>query len=743
MPEGAGSRSGEGGGSGGGESAGAPQGLAWSWEIDLEELLAAITGQEGQGSGAGQQPGEAGQLADLDPAHAVGQGVLDARQGRPLSAAEMAGLVAGRMAPGPGLAALLAATSPTDLADYALPDVAAAYRRIGSWAQARELACVAQIAARAAARDPRIGVGADGRPAQVTGAACAEVSLALTLTGAGAEWWTDLAVTLSWQLIHTGAALRDGVIDLARARLIAEATCLLDEDAAREVEEKILPDAAEKTTGALRAALRRAVIAADPAGAERRREEAERRARVVLYPDAESTASLAGQGLPGVHATAAMAKIKAMARALKASGAPEPMDFLCARVYIGLLLGTLPPIPPAEPGPPDEPDADYDPPDADYRPAGGGGPSNADGRGCGSGPPAGYGRPGDGSPSDRESSGGGFPAGGQGSSPSDGTGQNSNWTGRSAEPAWPDLPARIQPGRVAPGTTGSSPARPAGGLLDLAVPWATLAGVLPEPGWLGRLGPVTPVQARRLADVASRAPATQWRIILVSPSGQARAIARIPRLRDGPGGRASNGGACSGLVGRVTLTIPDTVLNRPPPDPADQPSPPGPALPDSRPGRPGPVFAAAPPGRPAPAAQADPAGNLGRILAAALRAAAQAATRADAAEAADGIADGCAHHAATDAYRPPPSLRDLVAARDLTCRFPTCRQPVWRCDLDHTLPWNDGGRTCSCNLGGLCRAHHQIKQHPFWTLRQDRPGIFRWTTPAGRSYVITPDVHPA
>ena len=40
---------------------------------------------------------------------------------------------------------------------------------------------------------------------------------------------------------------------------------------------------------------------ADPQGAERRREEAERRAKVTLYPDAEGTASLAGYSLPGVH----------------------------------------------------------------------------------------------------------------------------------------------------------------------------------------------------------------------------------------------------------------------------------------------------------------------------------------------------------------------------------------------------------------------------------------------------------
>ena len=127
------------------------------------------------------------------------------------------------------------------------------------------------------------------------------MSLGLTMSQCGASWWADLAVTLRWRLTATGAALRSGVIDLNRARLIAEATAGLDDATARAVEARVLAGAGDQTTGQLRAALRRAVIAADPKGAERRRENAERRARVMLYPDAEGTASLAGYSLPGVR----------------------------------------------------------------------------------------------------------------------------------------------------------------------------------------------------------------------------------------------------------------------------------------------------------------------------------------------------------------------------------------------------------------------------------------------------------
>jgi hypothetical protein len=73
---------------------------------------------------------------------------------------------------------------------------------------------------------------------------------------------------------------------------------------------------------------------------------------------------------------------------------------------------------------------------------------------------------------------------------------------------------------------------------------------------------------------------------------------------------------------------------------------------------------------------------------------------------------------------------------------PGLRQPAWRGDLDHTIAFEKGGRTCKCNLGALCRTHHRIKQHLGWSLHQTAPGIFTWTTPAGRTFTATPDTHP-
>ena len=41
-------------------------------------------------------------------------------------------------------------------------------------------------------------------------------------------------------------------------------------------------------------------------------------------------------------------------------------------------------------------------------------------------------------------------------------------------------------------------------------------------------------------------------------------------------------------------------------------------------------------------------------------------------------------------YRPPQRLRDYLAARDDVCAFPTCQQPGYRCEPDHTVPVRPG-----------------------------------------------------
>ncbi|HEX4253668.1 MAG TPA: DUF222 domain-containing protein [Streptosporangiaceae bacterium] len=98
----------------------------------------------------------------------------------------------------------------------------------------------------------------------------------------------------------------------------------------------------------------------------------------------------------------------------------------------------------------------------------------------------------------------------------------------------------------------------------------------------------------------------------------------------------------------------------------------------------------------------------------------------------------CDHRHQESGYQPSRKLQHLIWARTPTCTAPGCRRSAVRCDLDHTTPYDQGGRTCECNLAPLCRHHHRCKQSQGWRLEQIRPGVMRWTTPAGHRYVTAP-----
>jgi hypothetical protein len=103
----------------------------------------------------------------------------------------------------------------------------------------------------------------------------------------------------------------------------------------------------------------------------------------------------------------------------------------------------------------------------------------------------------------------------------------------------------------------------------------------------------------------------------------------------------------------------------------------------------------------------------------------------------------CAHAHAVPGYRIPDRMRDLIEVRDQVCGFPICRRPASRCDLDHTVPHDQGGLTCPCNISGGCRHDHRMKGSTAWRLRQPRPGTLIWTAPSGLSWTVTPEAHVA
>jgi hypothetical protein len=159
------------------------------------------------------------------------------------------------MLPGPGLAWHIGQARQRGLAllsDDELCGVLNASRRLGSWQAELELAAVAELDARRA--------GPDGREGEhVT----EEIAAVLTLTGRSAGTLLELSHSLQ-QLPQTQALLAAGIIDRARAAVIADQLSILSDADAAAVEDRVARRASGLTTGQLRAACQRAVLTHDP-----------------------------------------------------------------------------------------------------------------------------------------------------------------------------------------------------------------------------------------------------------------------------------------------------------------------------------------------------------------------------------------------------------------------------------------------------------------------------------------------
>jgi hypothetical protein len=450
-----------------------------------------------------------------------------------------------------------------ELDDDELIGAMRAWQRIESWASANGLAALAELARRRPA--PGTPPARPGQfPSKLSEFISDEVGAALTLTGQAASTHTELGLDLAVRMPATFRAHHRGLIDRAKARLIAEATRILSDEDARTVETRILTKAGTQTTGQLRAALARAVIAADPEAAARRREEAQKDPRVRRWQEDAGTAALAGYGLPPADVLAADQQLTTRALALRDAGLPGSVEELRARAYLDALLArdSTPTPPPSPPAPPVPSPADPVPTTA---------PEPAPG---------------------------------------------------------PRLPA----------------------LINLTIPLTTQLGLSNEPGYAAGFGPVDGPLARHLTTLAATDPRTRCCLTLTDPDGQAIGHGCLP------------GPAALKNLGREPVTVTITPLAR----------------------------------------------------------------------------GSCDHSHQEPGYQPSRKLRHQIEARTPTCTAPGCRQPAARCDLDHTQPYDQGGRTCECDLAPLCRHHHRCKQTQGWHLEQPEPGVMIWTTPAGRRYPTTP-----
>ena len=267
-----------------------------------------------------------------------------------------AGGVLDRMEPG-GTLAVLAARVWEDglgrLSDDELCGFLAAQRRLASRAAAAELAAVAELAARRA--------GPDGRPGEHVEE---ELAAVLTLTGRAASVLAGRAAAMA-RLPGVAAALATGRIDQPKAAVFADETACLDDITAAAIAASVLPEADGMTTGQLRRALRREILALDPQAAMRRRQEAEKAARVETWAEASGTGAIAGRDLAPAAVIQADKNLNADARWLKQHGATGTYDQLRAEAMIARLtgrslasllpggnVGTPAAAPPAQPGEP-------------------------------------------------------------------------------------------------------------------------------------------------------------------------------------------------------------------------------------------------------------------------------------------------------------------------------------------------------------------------------------------------------
>jgi hypothetical protein len=101
----------------------------------------------------------------------------------------------------------------------------------------------------------------------------------------------------------------------------------------------------------------------------------------------------------------------------------------------------------------------------------------------------------------------------------------------------------------------------------------------------------------------------------------------------------------------------------------------------------------------------------------------------------------CDHRFEVPGHDPSPLLRHLVQIRDGSCVEPGCARSAVRCDFEHSIPFENGGRTCSCNGNSKCRRGHGLKQRKNWAAIQIG-GHTTWHTPSGRTYTTGPHQYP-
>jgi hypothetical protein len=92
----------------------------------------------------------------------------------------------------------------------------------------------------------------------------------------------------------------------------------------------------------------------------------------------------------------------------------------------------------------------------------------------------------------------------------------------------------------------------------------------------------------------------------------------------------------------------------------------------------------------------------------------------------------------TKTYVVPPALAEFLIALHQTAASPHSTIPAAVADLDHNLPYAEGGPTNSDNVTPQDRRWHRAKTHAGWTYVKNKDGSVTWTSPTGQTHRVDP-----
>jgi hypothetical protein len=487
-----------------------------------------------------------------------------------------------------------------------------ARRRLAARQEWETLAALAELIRRRPAANLKLS-GPGVMPRVWREGTAAEVSVQLAVTERAATMLLGLAWDLAVKLPRTSRMLRDGVIDLDKAHLIAAACANLNPAQAGEAEDILFstPDIEQKTRSVIRDRAARAVMEVDPDAAQRRREDAVRDRRVEIRPEDSGNAWIAARELPPAAVLAVDRKLTARARQFKKAGIPGTMDELRALAFLER-FGEADPL---------------------------GDLGTGDGHG----------------------------------------GQDPRLGG--------------DPGQGGTGGTGPRTPGSGGGTVthvNLTAPAADMTQQASRPGEMRGTGPVDPGTIRDMTGRAARDPRSTWCFTVTDEHGRPMAHACGRPGPDDPARRRSREPGkpdSSGPPGTATLIR----IDRGPP------------------------------------------GSFGTWR--------YRQGDRDLILEFEDLAGECDHRHRAAGHDPGKHLRHLTGVLNAECTFPTCRTPEHDSDYEHSTPYEDGGITCLCTCGPMCRRNHRGKQQHGWTVQgTGQPGWFTWTLPSGRTYTTGPGI---